>query len=113
MPEGTRTTPSLYERDYYAWTLDQAAKLRELARDDRSSVLDLDNLAEEVADLGKSERDAVRSQVRRIIQHLLKLRYSPSDQPRPGWKGSVLEARAALEDKLTATLRRDLADRLP
>ena len=45
MPEGTTRTPSLYERDYYAWALDQAAKLRDLAAKGGDSGLDLENLA--------------------------------------------------------------------
>ena len=65
-------------------------------------------IAEEIEDLGKSERDAVRSQIRRIIEHLLKLAYSPAEQPRYDWMHSVADARAALEDKLSPTLRRDI-----
>ena len=34
---------------------------------------DRENVAEEIEDLGRSERDAVRNQIRRIIEHLLKL----------------------------------------
>ena len=55
-----------------------------------------------------SERDAVRSQIRRIIEHLLKLAYSPAEQPRFDWMHSISNARAALEDKLSPTLRRDI-----
>jgi len=33
---------------------------------------DRENVVEEIETLGRSERDAVRSQVRRIIEHLLK-----------------------------------------
>ena len=39
---------SLYQTDYYAWTKDQAAKLRALAAARVNSTLDLENLAEEV-----------------------------------------------------------------
>ena len=41
---------------------------------------DRENVAEEIEDLGKSERDAVRSQVSRILEHLLKLAYSPAER---------------------------------
>jgi hypothetical protein len=105
MPEGARTS-DLYERDYYAWVQDQVAKLRELARRGTDTVLDLENLAEEVDDLGKSERNAVLSQLRRVMEHFLKLEYSPSDQARVGWKRSIVEARLELERCLTPTLRR-------
>jgi hypothetical protein len=52
------------------------------------------------------ERDAVRSEVVRIIEHLLKLEYAPAADPRFDWMASV-EARRALADKITATLQRD------
>ena len=71
----------LYDTDFYAWTQDQAAKLREI-RDNR---LDAENLAEEVADLGKSELRAVTSHLDQVLIHLLKAAHSPADQPRTGW----------------------------
>ena len=98
---------SLYEADYYAWTQQQAAELRKLAARRANTPIDAANLAEEVEDLGKSERDAVRSQVRRIIEHLLKLEFSRAAEPRAEWEESVIDARNTLADKLTATLRRD------
>ena len=106
MPDGPR-----YDDDFYAWTQYQAEVLRSLrTRDNR---FDREHLAEEVADLGKSERDAVRSQVRRILEHLLKLAYSPAGDPRYAWMRSILEARSTLGDKLSATLRQDLEVMLP
>jgi hypothetical protein len=63
--------------------------------------------------LGKSERDAVRSQIVRIIEHLLKLEYSPAADPRFDWMASTVEARRALADKITATLQRDVEAMLP
>src|SRR5438045_6354868 len=73
---------------------------------------DREHVAEEIEDLGKSERDAARNQIRRIIEHLLKLAYSPAEQPRFEWMHSISDARAALEDKLSPTLRRDIEARL-
>ena len=66
MPDGPR-----YADDFYAWTQHQAMVLRTMAVADNR--FDRDNLAEEIEALGRSERDAVRSQIRRIIGHLLKL----------------------------------------
>ena len=103
----------LYEADCYAWALEQAALLRDMAARRVESPLDLANLAEEVEDLGKGERDAVRSQVRRTIEHLLKLEFSPAAEPRGDWEGSVIDARDDIADKITPTLRRDIAAALP
>ena len=72
MPDGPR-----YEDDFYAWTRHQAEVLRSMPVSDNR--FDREHVAEEIEDLGKSERDAVRSQIRRIIEHLLKLAYSPAD----------------------------------
>ena len=104
---------SLYQTDYYAWTKDQAAKLRALAAARVNSTLDLENLAEEVESLGRSDLNTVRSQVRRIIEHLLKLEVSPSAEPRADWRYSIVQARDEVEDHLTASMRPDVAAELP
>lgn len=103
----------LYETDFYAWTQAQAAKLRRLQAQAVNLDLDLPHLAEEVEDLGKAERDAARSQVVRIIEHCLKLEYSPAAEPRLGWFETVDDARVALADKLAASLHKDLRQSLP
>src|SRR5579885_1140535 len=102
MPDGPR-----HDEDFYAWTQYQAKVLREMAAADNR--LDRDNVAEEIEDLGKSERDAVESQIRRILEHFLKLAHSPSDRPRYGWIRSIIEGRATLAQKLSPTLRRQMA----
>lgn len=91
----------LYESDYYAWAIEQAEALShgDLER------LDLANLAEEVADLGKSERNAVLSHATTVIEHLQKLEYSPDPQPRRGWVVTIRVQRDHLERKITPTLR--------
>jgi hypothetical protein len=99
-----------YDDDFYAWTQYQAEVLRSLkTRDNR---FDRENVAEEIEAVGRNERDAVRSQVRRILEHFLKLAYSPAGYPRSGWRGSIIDARAELDDKLSPTLRRDVSDEL-
>jgi Domain of unknown function DUF29 len=98
---------SLYQTDYYAWTKQQAAELRKLAAARANTTLDLENLAEEVESLGRSDLATIRSQLRRIIEHLLKLEHSPAAEPRFGWRESVVEARDVIPDVITATLRRE------
>jgi hypothetical protein len=101
MPDGPR-----YEDDFFAWTQHQAEVLRTMPVSDNR--FDREHVAEEIEDLGKSERDAVHSQIRRIVEHLLKLAYSPAELPRVSWMETVDDAREILSDKLTATLRRDI-----
>ena len=105
MPDAPR-----YDDDFYAWTQFQAQVLRTLrTRDNR---FDREHLADEIEDLGKSERDSVRTQVRRILVHFLKLAHSPARDPRHTWMGSIVDARARLADKLSPSLRRDIEQAL-
>ena len=110
MTDGPRPNGPSYEDDFYAWTQYQAEVLRALPTSDNR--FDRDRVAEEIEDLGKNYRDAVRSQVRRILEHFLKLAYSPAGEPRYGWRGSIIDARAELDDKLSPTLHHDIADML-
>jgi hypothetical protein len=75
----------LYDTDFYAWTQEQARKLREV-RDNR---LDAANLAEEVADLGDSKLQATKGHLRQMLIHLLKAAYSPADRPKAGWLAEI------------------------
>jgi hypothetical protein len=108
----TRIKPvakNLYEKDFYAWSKEQVDLLRAGRFDD----LDLDHLIEEVEDLGEFLKRSVRSRIRNIIEHLLKLEYSPAQDPRGGRYDTVLTQRDDLLDSLTATLRRHAEGELP
>lgn len=100
MPDGPR-----YEDDFHAWTQYQAEVLRSLHVTDNR--FDREHVVEEIEDLGKSERDAVRSQIGRIIEHLLKLANPPADPPQFDWLETIDDARQTLSDKISPTLRRD------
>ena len=101
MPDGPRPTGPDYDEDFYAWTQYQAEVLRSLRTDDNR--FDRKHLAEEVEDLGKSERHTVESRLSEC-RDFLKLSYSPADRPRYGWMGSIAEARRVLRQRLTPTL---------
>jgi hypothetical protein len=109
----TRTPEDLYEHDFFAWTQLQARELRRFARTRPNLPLDLKHLAEEVADLGKEQRNALRSWTVRIIEHLLLLEHSPAEAPRRGWIDEIVGFRDEIEARLTPTLKRDLARQLP
>ncbi len=107
----TRLKPkgsALYDQDFYLWTRDQAAAIR----DGRWPDLDALHLAEEVEDLGNEQRNAVRSRVRTAIEHLLKLQVSPAAAPRPGWRRTLRTQRQGIRDRLTATIRNDVESEL-
>jgi hypothetical protein len=97
----------LCENDFALWTECQAALLRTTRFDE----LDLENLIEEVEDLGRRERDMVESHLETILEHLLKL--SHAARPRRGWLVTVDRQQARLARKLTTTLRHHLEAVLP
>jgi hypothetical protein len=103
------TSKSLYEQDFYAWSKAQA----DLLRAGRFTDLDLEHLIEEVDDLGESLKRSVRSRLRTIIEHLLKLQYSPAGDPRGGWYDTILTQRSDLLDELTPSIRREVEPTLP
>jgi Domain of unknown function DUF29 len=109
----TAPPEELYEQDFFAWTRLQARELRRLGRTRPNAALDCAHLAEEIADLGKEQRNALRSWVTRIIEHLLLLEHVPAEQPRRGWIDEIIDFRDEIEQRLTATLRRDLQRQLP
>jgi hypothetical protein len=106
---------ALYDEDFVRWTEEQAAALRRAkslpaARTRRSNLpLDWENLAEEIESLGKSDRRELRSQITRILRHLLKLEVSPAAEPRAGWRATIDEARTEIEGLLedSPSLRRE------
>ena len=108
----TRIRPkakNLYAEDFYVWTEAQA----ELLRKRQFEALDLDNLIEEVEGLGRAEKTSVLNTASVIIEHLLKLQYSPAQQPRNTWRASVREHRRRLRRDLTPPLRQILDVELP
>ena len=75
---------SLYEEDLYVWSQTQAALLRA----GRFDELDLANLTEEIEDVGGALTRSVRSHVRTIIEHLLKLEHSKLTSATPAGRAS-------------------------
>ncbi|MBI3960740.1 MAG: DUF29 domain-containing protein [Chloroflexi bacterium] len=85
---------STYERDFYAWTQNQATLLRthEFAR------LDIDNLIEEIESMGRSERRQLTSRLEVLLIHLLKWQFQPELRGR-SWELTIIEQRRRI-DKL-------------
>lgn len=104
----TTAPDDLYEADFYAWTKQQALALRRFARTRPNLPLDLEHIAEEIQDLGKSERDTVYSLARQIMQHLLLIEHSPASEQRRHWMDEIDEFRAQMKRKLSPTIRRHL-----
>ena len=103
---------SLYRRDVTTWSRQQAAALRQAAAAGSNLAVDWENVAEEIESVGTAERNALRSQLFRVIEHLMKLQASPARDPRRGWIETIIDARHATEDVLEASpsLRGEIAD---
>jgi hypothetical protein len=103
------TARRLHDEDFYAWTQAQAVELRPLAETRPNLPLDLHLIADELEDLGMSERSAAISLVRLILQHFLLAGCSPAaGRQRQHRLDEVDEFRSQLEDKLTPSIRREL-----
>jgi hypothetical protein len=81
----------LYDTDFFLWTQAQAA----LLRDGKARDLDWSNLAEEIESVGRSQKHAIRSQLVRLLLHLLKWRYEPSHHGH-SWQDSITDARTQI-----------------
>ena len=77
-----------YDTDFHAWTREQAARLRRA----RPSDVDWENLAEEVESLGRSDKRALGSDLKIVLEHLLKWRYQPEKRSE-SWSDSIEEHR--------------------
>ncbi|TCZ53156.1 DUF29 domain-containing protein [Roseicella aquatilis] len=103
---------SLHDRDWYAWTQDQAARLRAWPEHLRPNGLDVEHLAEEVEDLGGSQRRAVESFLELINLHCLKLEFYPAPEAGPHWMAEIDGFRSAIarEFRHSPSLRARRAD---
>src|SRR6516164_640481 len=96
------TAELLYEEDFYAWTQQQAELLRRLPV--ISNELDIEHVAEEIEDLGRSDLRAAQSLCQHIIEHLLKIEYSGLTEPMGHWRDEIVEWRLQLEQVLTRSI---------
>ncbi|MBD2134944.1 DUF29 domain-containing protein [Sphaerospermopsis sp. FACHB-1094] len=100
----------LYKIDDYEWLLTNI----ELLKQGKFNDVDLENLIEELADLGNEKKNAVKSLLEQVIRHLLLLQYWTEEIENNGhhWQSEILGFRYQLEDRLTTNLRNFLADEL-
>lgn len=85
-------TPA-YDRDFYAWTQNQA----QLLRGGQFDVLDIQQIAEELEDMGRSEKRALESRLEVLIMHLLKWQYQPNLRSR-SWQLTIREQRLRVQN---------------
>jgi len=87
---------NLYEQDFYAWAQVQAGLLR--AR--KLSEADIENIAEEIESMGKSEKRELISRLTVLLLHLLKWQYQPLLQG-ASWRTTIRNQRLDIADHLS------------
>jgi len=102
-----KTIPNLYETDFALWIEQTAQQLRSGTFEE----VDWENVIEEIESLGLSDKRALRSQVTRVIMHLLKWDYQQQRRSN-SWRGSVAEERIQIRELLrdSPSLKPYLAD---
>ncbi len=87
--------PASHENDFYAWTQQQA----HLLRTRQIHQLDWLKIAEEIEDMGRSEKRQLASRLEILIMHLLKWQFQPNLRSR-SWQLTIKEQRLRLEQLL-------------
>jgi hypothetical protein len=89
----------LYEKDFLRWSQEQAV----LLRSGKLSDIDIENIAEEIEDLGNEQKNALCSLYRELLIHLLKYKFSPAKDQRKAWSDEIDEFRDQLVAKIEDT----------
>jgi hypothetical protein len=84
-----------YEADFCAWAERQAA----LVRSGRFAELDVENVAEELEAMSRSQKLALRSRLVVLMAHLLKYEFQPLART-GSWRGTIVEQRQQIRDLL-------------
>ncbi len=98
---------TLYNQDFLLWTQQQAECLKK----GRWAELDVENLVEELAALGRSEQKELGSYLQVLLMHLLKCQYQPERKTK-SWVNTISNCRNKIQDSLedTPSLQRFLED---
>ncbi len=102
-----RATPNSYDKDVIAWANEQARLLRA----GRFDALDIEHIADEIEDVGKSEQRELESRMAVLLAHLLKWQYQP-DHRGSSWEVTIRHQREAISRRLkrTPSLKASLND---
>jgi len=94
----TTTNRANYESDVIAWSIEQARLLRYGHFD----ALDIEHIADEIEDVGKSEKRDLESRMAVLLSHLLKCQHQP-EQGVSSWQRTIEEQRKTIARRITKT----------
>lgn len=87
-----------YEKDVVAWAQEQAA----LLRSGRFTDLDIEHIAEEIEDVGKSEQRELANRMAILLSHLLKWEFQP-ERRGSSWERTIKTQRDSIERRIQKT----------
>ena len=89
------TQTNLYDQDFNLWLENTINSLRQ----GKLLEVDYENLIEELESMGRSEKNALKSNLRVLLMHLLKYKYQPEKRTN-SWLFTITEHRQRIEDSL-------------
>ena len=94
-----------YNQDFYAWAIHNA----QLLRDGKLSEVDIENVAEEIESMGKSEKRELANRLAVLISHLLKWQFQTTKRSK-SWAVTIKDQRIDLIDLLdeSPSLKKEL-----
>ena len=97
---------TLYDDDILLWSEQQAAAIRRLAPGRNvPNELDIENVAEEIESVGRSELAAVKSHIRLIFVHLLKIVVAPESDTARYWRGEIVAFHSEMVGRYAPSMR--------
>lgn len=96
---------NLYDRDFLLWTEETITHLKT----GDFKQLDINNLIEEIESLGKAQKNALKGQIRALVEHIIKRCYIDMPLEYNGWERTIRNIRPEIEDLIetSPSLRKD------
>jgi len=98
-----------YQQDFYSWL----CRNIELLRDGRLSEIDVENIAEELEGMSKSQQRELINRLKILLAHLLKWQFQP-DRRSTSRKGTILEQRSQIRQllKISPSLKHQINEKI-
>ena len=90
---------SLYEKDFALWVEQQSNYIEKR----EFEAIDWENIQEEIAALGRSERHEIENRLEVLLEHLLKRCYVNSAYDNRGWELTIKEQRKQIKRLLRSS----------
>ncbi len=85
----------LYDQDFNLWLAETVRSLKE----EKLSEIDYGNLIEELETMGRSEKNALKSNLKILLMHLLKYQFQPKKRTN-SWRYTITKHRQRILDSL-------------